>query len=109
MAYSWSLENQNFAESLISEILEDIQLIDGYLYNRLDHYRYEGWKLDHWTKSQDIIDIHLLSGWFIFQRLEYGIIRSSLDGDGLYLTQLSIIDSSMNLLWIASSISVWIA
>ena len=91
------------------QYLEDIQLIDKYLYNRLDNYRYDDWRLDHWTTSQDIIDIHLSSGWFIFQRLEYGIIRDPLDGDGLYLTQISIIDSNMNLLWIASSISVWIA
>jgi hypothetical protein len=106
LAYAWSVENQNFSEIVISAILEDIQLIDKYLYNRLDNYRYDDWRLDHWTKSQDIIDIPLLSGWFIFQRLKYGIIRDLLDGDGLYLTQISIIDSNMNLLWIASSISV---
>ena len=109
LAYSWSLENQYFSENGISAILEDLQLIDKYLYNRLDHYRYNDWRLDHWTTSQDITDIHLISGWFIFQRLEYGIIRGSLDGDGLYLTQISIIDLNMNFLWIASSISVWIA
>lgn len=109
LAYSWSLENLNFSENVISEILEDIQLVDEYLYNRLDSYRYGNWSLDHWTTSQDISDIHLISGWFIFQRLEYGVVRSPLDGDGLYLTQLSVLDTNMDLLWIASEISIWIA
>ncbi|MFX0205193.1 MAG: hypothetical protein ACFFDT_04345 [Candidatus Hodarchaeota archaeon] len=109
LAYSWSIENQNFSNSIISAVLEDIQLVDKYLYNRLDHYRYDGWRLEPWTRSQDIIDIYLLSGWLIFQRLEYGILRGPLDGTGVDLTQISIINSDMNLLWIASSIMVWIA
>ncbi|MHA3965085.1 MAG: hypothetical protein AM325_016275 [Candidatus Thorarchaeota archaeon SMTZ1-45] len=108
LAYSWSLENLNFSENVISEILEDIKLVDEYLYNRLDSYR-PNWRLDHWTTSQDISLIHLISGWFIFQRLEYGIVRSPLDGEGFYLTQISIIDTNMDLLWIASSIINWIA
>ncbi|MFX1504770.1 MAG: hypothetical protein ACFFDC_01530 [Promethearchaeota archaeon] len=42
LAYSWSIENQNFSNSMISAVLEDINLVDKYLYNRLDHYRYDG-------------------------------------------------------------------
>ncbi|WP_455139177.1 hypothetical protein [Candidatus Hodarchaeum mangrovi] len=109
LAYSWSIVSQNFSETVISAILEDLQLVDQYLYNRLDRYLYDDWRLDYWITNQNITDIHLLSGWFIFQRLEYGIIRGPLDGDGLHLTQISIIDSNMNLLWIASSIAFWIA
>ncbi|MFX1504769.1 MAG: hypothetical protein ACFFDC_01525 [Promethearchaeota archaeon] len=65
--------------------------------------------MDPWTTSQAIRDIHLLSGWLMFQRLEYGIIRGPLDGTGIDLTQISILDSNMNLIWIASSIMIWIA
>lgn len=109
LAYSCSLENPNFSENVISAILEENQIIDKYVYNKLDHYRDEDWRSDYWTTSQDIIDIHLISGWFIFQRLEYGVIRDPLDGDGFLLSQISILDSNMNLLWIASSIMVWIS
>jgi hypothetical protein len=108
LAYAWSIENLTFSENVISEILEDIQLVDVYLYNRLDIYRYHNWSLEDWTISQDINEIQLSSGWFIFQRLEYGV-GFSLGGDGIYLTQISIIDENMNMLWMASDVTVWIA
>ncbi len=106
-AYTWSFNSRNLTNFTIESLIGSIDGIDDPLFNFAPTIPTQFDKL--WIITQQLDSLNFSSGWIVFQELEYGYYQKQpyINGQGEIIRQISVLDSSENLLWMASYSIGW--
>ena len=105
--YIWSFNNQILTELTIESLIGSSDVIDDPLFNFAPTIPIQFDKL--WIITQELASLNFSEGWIVFQQLEFGFLQKQpyINGQGEIIRQISVLDSSETLLWMASYSIGW--
>jgi hypothetical protein len=109
IGYAWYFTSLSIDSKVVGSILSNIDEIKQYRFSPTDSLNFdENWE-DRWTNTGNLNNLTITSGWIIYQKIDQGIVRGRLNGNGELIQSISILSEYSALHFLAMSFRIWMA